>query len=381
VDPTVAFQFDAVIDFVPSSSPSAGELVVFLKGTLRASESRYFHVYFDTDATGKEASPVQQLVVLENEAVSWPPGDDKAQESIFATNLTGSFYFHRQGCAFASVIDTDGNDWVSWKGTGGYDGKYRGLMNSWGPYHPGYTDCSTNLVFSGPVRTRFTVNDNTFAWDIYPTYVRATRLKGTQEAWWYEGTPGGALDAEDRYLLSDGTEGSYANEYWKATLETHWLAFIDAPTNRTLFMESHPGTVNSRIDQNTKPGPNTMIVVRFNLPKEPNPQYFTFGLVDSRDHEVIARHALSVNSDPEVNVGGVQMVDGTAAVAIKANKIPQLHGNQGPRLWLYGIDRLPDSRNIMVDLHGRKISLQKMHLVRSHGRFPQGVMLVVPQHR
>jgi hypothetical protein len=311
VDDAVAFQFDRFVDFKPSGSDSKGEIVIYMKGTLAANGSRTFHVYFDVKAKGIGTVDIAPLVELKNEKVVYPSGiEDRhgRRSGHHVKTVTADYYWHAKGAAWAGIIDKNGNDWVNWKPSGGYGGNYRGLPN--GTFHPGDDKQVTiESITEGPVRLRVAIKKkgtDPFVYDYYPTYARVTRLGGSHTNWWYEGTPGGVCDAGDAFVTSNGTEKKFPyTQHHRETLKDHWAFYKDGPTRMSMFLESHPGEVNSSFER-TSTGESTMHVCRFNLPESPNPMSFTVGLVASKDNDVVKKHVESVFTDPTITVGSAE---------------------------------------------------------------------------
>ena len=54
---------------------------------------------------------------------------DEGQESFEIRTDRATYLYQKAGCAFSSLIDRDGNDWISYKPKGGHKGHYRGIPN------------------------------------------------------------------------------------------------------------------------------------------------------------------------------------------------------------------------------------------------------------
>jgi len=375
VNENVPYQFDETVEFQQSNHSRHGELVWFMSGKLAKGANRYFHCYFNNTNPDPEMNNFEPLVKIEEEDILWPVGDEEAQESIHFINLQGHYYFHRLGGSFASVIDKDELDWVSWKGNGGWGGNYRGLPNSWGPYHPGYTDCTTDIIKEGPIRCRIDVNNGTFVWDIYPNYIRATRLKGDQKDWWYEGTPGGEVDENDSYYVSNGVDRLFSEERFQEEIDEHWVVYKDGVVQRSLFLESHPLPFKIKLGDHTKTGPNTMVVTRFNLPDEPNPMYFTMGFIESKDNSLCTDYVHTVYYDPEISMGTIEKEGTVSAQSRGVSEITSFHHNRHSLIFVTPDNNgRPLNNREIYTIRGRKILSHQ--LLNKTPKAPWGIRIL-----
>ncbi|MDH7569153.1 MAG: hypothetical protein QHJ73_06160, partial [Armatimonadota bacterium] len=84
-----------------------------------------------------------------------PVAEYQGQPSFRVRTPSATYVFHRSGGGFASLIDRDGNDWISFRPGGGSDGKYRGIPNLIHPeggFHPGAETCESEVVEQKPNR-------------------------------------------------------------------------------------------------------------------------------------------------------------------------------------------------------------------------------------
>ena len=126
---------------------------------------------------------------------------------------TATYVYGKRGAGFASILDKDGRDWVSYRPGGKARGEYRGLPKCGQPtkfFHCGYgygqykTDnpftSRVTLRAADHVRIESETRDgrSACAWDFYADHATLTLLRIGQPTYWflYEGTPGGKLDAE-----------------------------------------------------------------------------------------------------------------------------------------------------------------------------------------
>jgi hypothetical protein len=242
VDTDVPFQFDAL------PNRSDGVLVFLLKSTSQAGQSRQFHVYFDSRGTFS-APNFPDRVQLADEA-NYRGQDSLKITTKDATNTTNAtYYYHKRGGGFASMVDRTGRDWID------YDignKSFRGIPNAgeWG--HPGFPigdgtlGANTTVVVDGPLRAviRSTTEDGQteWTWLMYPGHatmvVNKIRKASAPIGYWllYEGTPGGEYQPQDFVVRSDGTRTA-ANQQWNGNLNPDWAYFGDGDPNlnRVLF--------------------------------------------------------------------------------------------------------------------------------------------------
>lgn len=260
LDDAVPFQFDAGAAFDPATH-AVGELVFVLNDTTPASGNRLYRVLFDVAGACGVCPPPP--------AVPEPTTLDSLQYEGQATWLIATaradYYYHREGGGFASIIDNEGRDWISYHSEpgSGERGEYRGIPNldvsvpglSDGTFHPGDRATTTTLVHHGPLKvTLRSVYPNplyrwSLLWEIYPTFARLTvEEAGPDDSgnYWllYEGTPGGALDLGDIVVRADGTVNSAADnaDQWEAVLaDPQWLYYRDTTSPRYLFLSDDDG--------------------------------------------------------------------------------------------------------------------------------------------
>lgn len=260
LDEAVPFQFDADAAFDPALH-AVGELVFVLNDTTPAFADRRYRVLFDVAGACGDCPPPP--------AVPAPTTLDSLQYEGQATWLISTaradYYYHRDGGGFASIIDNDGHDWISYHSEpgSGERGEYRGIPNmdvsvpglSDGTFHPGDHAATTTLLHHGPLKvTLRSVYPNplyrwSLLWEIYPTHARLTVEEAGADDnghYWflYEGTPGGALDLGDIVVRADGTTTSAADnaEQWEAVLANpQWLYYRDTAGARYLYLSDDDG--------------------------------------------------------------------------------------------------------------------------------------------
>jgi|GEM_PF-6689897 len=260
LDTAVLFQFDPVPGFDPATQAS-GNLVFVMDGVTPAATIRYYQLWFDTlggcpDCPAPPVVPVPVAV----DSLTY-----ENQLTYHVATPRADYYYHAEGAGFASIIDNDGQDWVSFHDVAGSNsaGEYRGLPNlvfkSGAPqdsyFHPGFTNAHSNIVSSGPLKvTVFSETDDggnlwQLLWEFYPDYARMTVLTvGTTNGgdYWflYEGTVGGSMDSGDEVTASPGlVTSAYAYaDVWESILpDPAWVYFRDQSDPRVFFVSDDQG--------------------------------------------------------------------------------------------------------------------------------------------
>jgi hypothetical protein len=179
---------------------------------------------------------------------------------------TATYLYGKRGAGFASILDKDGRDWVSYRPGGQARGEYRGLPKCGQPtkfFHCGYG--SGQYKTDNPFTSRVTIREakharlesetgdgmSACAWDFYPDHATLTLLRIGQPTYWflYEGTPGGKLDAKEDFVIRpDGTRTALA-EPWSQVVP--WVCFGAVETPVGLVLVNHrdpePGEMDSYV--------------------------------------------------------------------------------------------------------------------------------------
>ena len=235
-----------------------------------------------------------------------------------------TYYYHKQGAAFASILDKDGNDWLGYRPGGGPAGEYRGIPNMGHPEgycHPGKAVSSSRLISDGPIKVSILSqsDDNKMrcVWDIFPYYARLTVLKMRTPYWFlYEGTPGGKLDEDSDYCVRAGSPDGVrtpAGIRWDGDLAAvsgpgEWLYFGD--DDHVLYLVHHED--DDAVDSYW-PMQKEMTVFGFGRKgidkfMEKVPAHFTVGLYDGSAFAEVARVVNSAYVPLGVEVGDPQAV-------------------------------------------------------------------------
>jgi hypothetical protein len=229
-----------------------GELVFLLDGRTGPHASRYYRLYFDEPPKENPINAFQPLVTVED------IGEYEGDETFKISSRNSVYFYHQYGSGFASLLDRDGNDWISFhpttKNEDGPKGAYRGIPNIAPPeFHPGSGEGheKSKVIRQGPLRATILSETTDKAWrctwDIYPDYATMTLQAKGEEPYWilYEGTPGGEFNLTDYWVHSDGTrmitEPFYRPEnQWQSWLPSpKWVYFGDANLDRVLYLIHH----------------------------------------------------------------------------------------------------------------------------------------------
>ncbi len=158
---------------------------------------------------------------------------------------TATYVYGKRGAGFASIIDKDGHDWVSYRPGGNSRGEYRGLPKCGQPtkyFHCGYG--YGQYQTDNPFSSRVTVRDADHAriesetrdgksacrWDFYPDHATFTLLRIDLPTFWflYEGTPGGKLDPERDFVIHPDGQKTTLDQPWSQVVP--WVCFGAAET-------------------------------------------------------------------------------------------------------------------------------------------------------
>ncbi len=231
---------------------------------------------------------------------------DEGQVCFVITTPTATYYYQKEGCAFSSLIDCDGNDWIDYHPSGGADGNHRGIPNmgfkAFG--HPGFTNGSKSwLSEQRPDFVQITSESAggvwQIVWEFYPDRAVMTAKAIGQRAWLlYEGTPGGRFCPEEQYwLTSDGSVRSCSTRFRGHLPNPKWVAFCDPPSSRSLVLSYQGEATRKDVYWPMKGKKGGMTVFGFGrsdviFPKlhlSKTPFQFSIALMETLDYEVIKR--------------------------------------------------------------------------------------------
>jgi regulation of enolase protein 1 (concanavalin A-like superfamily) len=318
VDATGALVDDTVISqFEPGSSFDAlnhavGHLVLRAAGSWAAGTNRYFEVYFDVPGGGGPPLAGPGLVSVANDT-------DQGQASYRIATQNATYEYQQQGASLSSLVDNNGNNWISYNPTTGSAGAFRGVPNfpyPEGDFHPGFTNSTSQIVSSGPLRVVVQSKSNDGKWAyttaFYPQYAvsTVTKVDAVHKYWFlYEGTPGGVIKPNQVVVRSNGTQTAIGTSWSGAITGDEWAYVGDPDSGRSFYMASN--TADNLTDSYFLLE-NNMTVLGFGrdnstgtaqmLIPEAN-RSFTFGLVDTTTYGT-AKPVINGSYKPiAVNIG------------------------------------------------------------------------------
>ena len=241
-----------------------------------------------------------QVTLSENE-------EDEGQAAYKIETEYATYFFQPEAGGFSSMIDRDGNDWISFNRGEGPRGMYRGIPNLVFPgdlFHPGHKNCHSEIVHNTDERVsiKSTTHDNKWSctWDIYPTRATLTVTQADSNYWFlYEGTPGGDFsETDDYYVTSDGQRHACSEHLKEQVLPSpEWVYFGDNKVQRTLFLLHHEA--DQAIDQYYPMdgmtvwgfGRNYQCCEKY---LKDTPNRFTIGFIESDQPEEVQRSILEI---------------------------------------------------------------------------------------
>ena len=198
---------------------------------------------------------------------------------------SATYLYGKRGAGFASILDPDGHDWVSYRHGGKALGEYRGLPKCGQPvkyFHCGYgfgqytntNHFTTTFQQVAPVHVRVhsETKDGAAAcdWDFFPSHATMTLLKIPARYWFlYEGTPGGELNVAEDFVLRPGGQRTPLTKPW--TDDVPWMLFGAKESPFGLLLAAHqPSAPLSYVSWPYKPeadgSVNQMTVAGFGRP-------------------------------------------------------------------------------------------------------------------
>lgn len=167
-----------------------------------------------------------------------------------------TYYFDQAGGGFSRLIDTFGNDWISYK-TEPWDqypaaaaSAYRGLPNlvftseiDGGAGHPGHDKCVSEIVAPNKIRTTTKSGLWQWEWTFHDDHAVLNVLKTEENSpYWflYEGTPGGNYKPE-AYRYGTNISGPHSDtpDFFKGAIKWgsyQWAYFNKKDVDTTFFV-------------------------------------------------------------------------------------------------------------------------------------------------
>jgi hypothetical protein len=304
----VPFQVDP-----PDEPGGARVLVLLLRGETPGDATRSFQIYMG-EGPGETSRAAADVNVRVTDDAPW-----YGQPSVHVSTPWGTWVYHKEGGGFASLIDREGRDWISFRPEGGSAGDARGLPNLVHPdghFHPGSRTASTTVISAGPVRVqlRSETADGAWActWSIYGTHATMTLQRAAGPYWFlYAGTPGGVLDESADLVVRSTGERTPASAHWQARLPApRWVYVAAGNAPRSLFVVHHEDDGDG--DQYW-PMEGNMTVLGFGREYpccgkslRAVPARFSVGLVESRDAATVTRAIDSAHRELRVDVGRLE---------------------------------------------------------------------------
>jgi hypothetical protein len=241
-----------------------------------------------------------------------------------------TYLYGKRGAGFASILDRDGHDWISYRHGGRSAGEYRGLPKCGQPvkyFHCGYGfgqytngnwfTSAVTLREPGHVRIHSETRNGDAAcdWDFFPTHATLTLRKIPGNYWFiYEGTPGGALDTADDFVIRPHGHRTPLSRPWVEAVP--WVVFGAKESPHALLLVDHQ---DDGADASYAPWPYTpsareplplMTVFGFGRPGWDDPKQhtpplsrlpakFSIGFTTETDEAAVAKVIESVRSQVE----------------------------------------------------------------------------------
>lgn len=312
LDDEVPFQFDPAADY-DARRNAQGVLIFLLTGETAADATRRYHVYFDTSGSFTPP-PITPLVTLTDNVL------DESFDSYQVTTDRATYYYHKLGGGFSSLVDADGLDWISWNALPGSSGSFRGIPNlvhpdNGGYFHPGTTTTTSTILHQGPLKATFysISGDGLWEakWEAFPGYVRMTLLRAVFNYWFqYEGTPGGVLEGEQDFVLRSNGEQNLAAAVWSGDLVgEEWAYVADPAAGRSIYLVHH--TEDEIVDSYRPSNDGKMTILAFGRDLNSRhlqevPKQFTFGLAGTTAFGEVAAVVRDAYKPLNVSLGAAQ---------------------------------------------------------------------------
>ena len=220
---------------------------------------------------------------------------------------SATYVLEKTGGGLASIIDPDGNDWISFDSTPKTRaaGEYRGFPNAvhqqdgnfFHPKNQGTDASSCKVDYAAADRVTIFVESGNRNWaaryDFLPHHCTFTMTRMPRERrYWvlYEGTPGGAYDDDDWWMTSAiGQRQPLTTPHDGSIPEPEWIVFGDRALGRVLFLlhheaDQHPDRFYQMDRQMTVFGFGRQGLAKY---LDDVPQSFTIGFLETTDHSEV----------------------------------------------------------------------------------------------
>lgn len=293
----VPFQID------PAYPPITPDLLHFwMPPDLAAPKPRHFRLCFDANPTPG---------IKTTSKVSLDEMDFAGQPAYYIQTLSAAYMLHLENGGLASLVDLKGNDWITYSTAAGSAGAYRGIPNIKHPdgyLHPGKTNAQCFLLSDGPLCCQIyvrTLDKQCEAlWLFTPQYAQLTLLRIPTPYWFlYEGTPGGALDEDEGYIVRSNGVKTPAGTRWDDILDPGWLYFGSTKSRQVLCFSQQ------EVERKTSsywPMEKNMTVFGFGRQKlehylEKCPAQYRIALLEAGDFQYVQDQVHNVMEPVQVN--------------------------------------------------------------------------------
>ena len=115
-------------------------------------------------------------------ALTITDGTDEGMAAFVITTQRATYYYQKDAGGFSSIVDNQGNDWVSHNSTYGSNAssEYRGLPNfvagssDAGAGHPGFDLCTSTQQGANTIATTRKSGLWQWTWNFFETYAQVT---------------------------------------------------------------------------------------------------------------------------------------------------------------------------------------------------------------
>ncbi len=237
-------------------------------------------------------------------------------EAYLIETTWGTYYLEKLGLGLSSMIDSAGNDWISFEPTPGSAsaGEFRGFPNAVfnqddSFFHPKNTNTgpsTSEIILNTDKKVSIkgiSGNENwECLWDFYPTHCTFTMTKVSDGyAYWalYEGTPGGTFDTTDWWMTSAIDIKQLVTTNHDGDIpDPEWIVFGDDESSYTIFLINHAD--DDKVDNYFQMG-KEMTVFGFgredlNSYLNDAPRSISIGFYDTDDHIKISNYLSKIDS-------------------------------------------------------------------------------------
>ncbi|MBI3463750.1 MAG: PQQ-dependent sugar dehydrogenase [Planctomycetes bacterium] len=220
---------------------------------------------------------------------------------------TATYFLEKSGAGLSSLIDKDGNDWLSFRpdAGSGAGGEFRGFPNAvhkqdgsyFHPRNQGTDPATIKVEYVSDDRVTISAESNNGLWacqyDFFATHCTfsMTRMPAGKKYWaLYEGTPGGEYDDDDWWMTSAVRERRPLTQIHEGDIPSpEWIAFGDKRLARCLFLLHHEDDPHADRFYQMQGKMTVFGFGRQGVDKliDKVPQRFSIGFIETTDHRAI----------------------------------------------------------------------------------------------